>query len=243
MAVAFVAQCITFGSAATGTAHVAALSSPTTITVGNHLILMVGVPDDAITVTSITDPRGNTWQTDASLATVNNINETYGILLSCKVANAYQAGDSLTINLSATDQCAAVAGEFSGLHATTWYAGGNIGKTEGSGATFASGATAVAAAAGDLTFGGLAYQGTTGVTPTAEAGTPTAWTALTQANSASPTRRVIGHHRIVAGAESPNYDGATGGTSWNIAVVAVYRTAAGGGGPVLVRSYGSGVIG
>jgi hypothetical protein len=86
-----------------GSANLAASGSSFSMPVTNlpavgHTLLMT-VSTSAPTVTSVIDPRGNTWVVDASSSyTSGAVSIVRG-----QVATAYQSGDTLTVNLSAAN--------------------------------------------------------------------------------------------------------------------------------------------
>lgn len=78
--------------------------------VGNRLILAVYSGATASMTPTITDPRGNVWVTDATNGSAAS-GTPHGHVFSTQVATAYQAGDNLTINYSASDYCMATLNE------------------------------------------------------------------------------------------------------------------------------------
>lgn len=82
--------------------------------IGNALIGVIKKSGGAVILTSIADPRGNTWNIDNS-AIIGGLGA--GIYnVSCYIQNAYQAGDSLTLTFSgAVNDTGMICAEFSGL--------------------------------------------------------------------------------------------------------------------------------
>lgn len=81
----------------------------TAATVGNTLI---GVVSGDAAVTSVTDPRGNTWQVDATKA--NSTFVTVSVI-SVYMANAYAVNDVITINFASSSKIALIIDEYSGV--------------------------------------------------------------------------------------------------------------------------------
>jgi hypothetical protein len=83
-------------------------------TVGNTLVGIVKKSSAGVTLSSITDPRGNVWSFDVPGVVVGNGAGTY--IVSCPVVTAYQAGDTLTLTYStAINDTGMICAEFSGI--------------------------------------------------------------------------------------------------------------------------------
>lgn len=78
----------------TATSFVATVETATTA--GSRLMLVYANNLTGCAITSITDPRGNTWAADASSSTTSNSGT--GALWTVNVATPYQAGDAITVN-------------------------------------------------------------------------------------------------------------------------------------------------
>ncbi|MBA2439198.1 MAG: hypothetical protein H0V50_00805 [Thermoleophilaceae bacterium] len=230
MAAAHVAERANYGSSALSTAHVVALTNPTAITVGNHLIIRINTSGGATRhPTSITDPRGNTWTMDAGPVYVLT---AYGTSIwSCKVATAYLAGDTLTLNSGTSSHLAAVVNEFSGLVATGWadkaatFADENALQDPN---TFDTGLTATTSQADELLIGAIGAQGGSAYVVTPETLTP-AWVGLGGASSTSTVRHIRGSYRIVAAVATYKYAGTLSELGTESTLIATYKATAAGG--------------
>lgn len=187
-----------------------------------------------VTLASIEDPAGNVWQIDETAHGGAGTVDCTGCLVSCKVEAAYEAGASLTINLSAVARATVFVEEFDDLHSSAWAAGGAGagGVYAASPVAFASGPASVAAQAGDLVFGALTasdnnYTEAPTVSVVAEASAPTAWTKLLP-SAHGRYSNAYGYYRIVEGDETPNFNGTltrSGNSIAPAAIVGIYRKA------------------
>jgi hypothetical protein len=233
-AIAHVAQRANFGSSAVSAAHVVALSNPTAISVGNHLILRATASGSSTRqISSITDPRGNTW-TQAGVAQ-NGTNFNTQIWWA-RVATVYQAADSLTLNSSATSNLAAVVDEFSGLPATSAFdqSAGAV-DTIGTDTAFDTGLTATTSQADELLIGALGRGANDTPTITPETLSP-AWQALGTAISTGTIRHVYGHYRVVSSAGTYKYAGTMSISNFDAEVIVTFKAAAAVGGANLTRT-------
>jgi hypothetical protein len=240
MAITYVAERASYNTTLASFAHTVPLVNPAAIAVGNHLIARVSTPNAAQHVGSVTDPRGNSWQSDNHTGVAASTSLSVQTL-SCRVETPYQAGDELVFNLagSSTARIAVVIiDEFSGIRSTNWKGSASgWGDTSGAVTTFNS--NAINTAGPCLQVGAIAWAtaSATTRTPHAEAGAPTAWTPLgTNLGAGGTVRAVGGDYRIVGGAESGiAYDGTLGTARTNGANIVEYR----GSSPesVLVREW------
>jgi hypothetical protein len=207
-------------TAAAAASHAVALSSATAISVGNHLTARFQTANLA-NITSVTDPRGNIWQQD--LQTANGTNNG-AIILSCRVVTAYQAGDSITFNLSASREVICFIDEWNGFLASGWKGATSFDVQTVSLAAFNSGAIDTAGPCVQL--GVMAVGNSqTPYTVNAESGAPTAWTRLGFMQSAVASRSTDGHYRIVAGSETGiAYDGTFSGARIHTSHIVEYKT-------------------
>lgn len=228
MAIAFVATRITFGASAVSAAHVVSITNPTLITVGNYLVLGItfgglntGAP------TSITDPRGNTWR-DTLVVADNGSNHGARIWYA-KVATAYQAGDSITVNLGASRIMTCAGSEYSGLQSddtTVLDQIANASDTVGSDTAFDTGLTPSTTVADELLFGDMA-AGATASTPTPEVLSPV-WNAAGNAASTVTVRRVWTFYRIVAATGTYQFKGTLALAGIDSEGIATFKGAAAG---------------
>lgn len=191
------------------------ITSPTAITVGNHLIMPVGWEDDE-TVASITDAR-NTWQVDATIASTTSHRVS---ICSVFVAVAYQAADTLTINASAAgpEACMWELNEFSGLATTSWF---DTSQTNAStGVTLDTGTTATLAQADSLGIGAFSEGAGANTTWTPDGD----WTALGAQATAVPVRGLLAAYKVLAATTGEQLGGTHPNTSF-AGAIAIYKAA------------------
>jgi len=138
-----------------------------------------------ITVSSITDNRGNTWAVD--LQPVRNASTIQTGIIRTRVATALQVGDTVTLTIApAINQWCVVLSAFNGIvEASPLLAtASNIANS----ASMSAGTTASVAAAGKVHIAAFGSALKSGVTPDA------GWTAL--GTGASTTRQVFGQFRL-----------------------------------------------
>lgn len=219
MAIAYVTERAQSFSDSDASSYAVALSTASTIAVGNHLVIGLHTTT-TVTVTSITDPRGNTWQIDVGVT--NAANNSRLTIASCKVANAYSNGDSLTVNMSAGAQ-SAIWGvqEFSGLDATSWLdkTATNAGATD---TTRDSGTTATLSQADEVCVAVLGAGAGASSAGTYDAD----WTSVVHdQRSTNLIRGMEMAYKIVSATTAEQY-GATGAASTPWAgVIATYKAA------------------
>jgi hypothetical protein len=222
MAIAFVAQRGILQPGAASAGHIITLTSPTAIAVGDHLTLRITTAGASTGVpSSITDAR-NTWADTGAVA--DNGSNLSVRVWSCRVAVAYQTGDTITVNLGASRFAAAVVEEWSGLAATGWV---NVVKgaadTTGTDTAFDTGLTAATAVADSLLLG---VNGVTTInTWTPEVLSPV-WNKLAAAASTSTVRKNLGAYRIVAATGTYQYKGTYGTAGVDSEVIVVFKGAA-----------------
>jgi hypothetical protein len=225
---AYVAARAVYTTATTSLNHTVTLTDPTDIAVGNHLVARVSIPSSQQYVGSVTDPRGNLWQSDNRTAVAATTTLTLQAL-SCRVETPYQAGDQLVFNITggATARLIIVLiDELQGIRSVDWVGGtSGWGDTSGAVSTFDSGAIDTTGAC--IQWGTLCHATTTvtTITPHAEAGSPTAWTELSYSIGAGGTVRPLGgHYRIVEGAETGiAYDGTLSAARYCGASIVEYK--------------------
>lgn len=211
------------------------LPTGASITVGNYLIAYWSIDNSglngAATVTTITDPRSNTW----TLLTAANQDPgaaNAGItcrIAYCKVVNAYSDGDDLTWDYNDnTTAKSIVVTEWSGIHATTPVA---VAQTQSTGAsTTPSSAAKVPTGVGQMVFAAWAVEGPSGDTVTEDSDTTDgSWVTLTRLSTSTGTAAsnatINGAYKLVTGTTAQTYD-PTAGTSRDWAMCAlVFDTA------------------
>jgi len=173
MAIAFVKEALNNITIANPgpTANVSVTNAPGA---GNLLILSMGMNQSAISLSSVTDSRGNTWTVDQQQT---NSNTTLDVAVASTLQNvaALQAADTITLHFSValTGQAAVTVHEFSGCSKTIDQAVQQA--TAGStGTARDAGTTAATTSANDLVWAALAVVGgETSFTPGAGYSTPT----------------------------------------------------------------------
>lgn len=225
MAIAKVADRGTKVNTAAANTVVVTLTNPTVIAVGSYLILRLvcansGGGGAARSITSVTDPRSNTWtrvltqNIDPGAADAGCTTH----LLYARVATAYLAGDTITVNLSGNvTKAAGVIEEWSGLEST-----GQPGADSGTGNT--ANTTNPAPVTG-LTpplanylvyvvdgWRGPSTDGYTADTDVLEG----SWTALTKLGTGTTTTdwTVCGDYKVVSGTSAQSHQ-ASGGWGAN----------------------------
>jgi hypothetical protein len=204
------------------------VQSPTAIAVGNHLIMRMIFSNNR--TVAVTDDAGNTWQQD-EYGSTGSAGTSRLAVFSCRVANAYQAGDEITVTLTGGNVTAigAVVHEFSGLAASGWFdrKSSNPGDNTAEDGAWDSLATSTTGQADSLLVGFVGYNaGLTSATP--ETVSP-AWTSLgDHLVTPNTSRSTGGHYRVVDTAGSYNYAGMFSSVRTHRAVILVYALEEGG---------------
>ena len=200
---------------AVGTATSLVLTVPTGGVAAGDLLIITGGQATNGAISSVTDSRGgNTYNVDVSRTTVN----TGSTIVSCVVAVALQAGDTITVNFPANLSCAAAAHQFTPPAGKRFSA--TVDKTASNSSTSttpSSGATATLSQADELCIGAISYANVAaGFEP------DSGWTPLSGAQNGSggvtdPFYKVVAATTAVtaSGVVAPSL-------AWN-AVVATYR--------------------
>lgn len=134
MAGTFVQQTGAFANAGSATSVVVPVTNLPTA--GNTLIANVRCGGGFV-ASSVTDPRGNTWIIDKKSTATNNTCSA----LSCIFTTPYQAGDSITFNLSGSSGTAAAQIEEYSGQLTADQSAANQGTAATTGSSGATGAT------------------------------------------------------------------------------------------------------
>lgn len=204
---------------------VVTLTNPTVITVGNYLILRLvcansGGGGAARTISSVTDPRSNSW-TRVLTQNIDPGSADAGCtthLLYARVASAYQAGDTITVNLSGNvTKAAGVIEEWTGLNATEQpSADSGTGNTANT--TNPAPVTGLTPALADYlvyVVDGWRGPSTDGYTADADV-LEGSWTALTKLGTGTTTTdwTVCGDYKVVSGTSAQSHQ-ASGGWGAN----------------------------
>lgn len=206
------------------------LPSGASITVGNYLIAYWAIDNSglngAATVTTITDPRSNTW---TLLTAANNDPGAANAGITCRVAyckvvNPYSNGDDLTWDYNDNTTAKAImVTEWSGIHGTSPIA---VAQTQSTGAsTTPASAAKTPGTAGQMFFAAWAVEGPSADTVTEDSDTTDgSWVTLTRLSTVTGTAAsnttINAAYKLVTGTTAQTYN-PTAGTSRDWAMCAV----------------------
>ena len=187
---------------------------------GNVLFIRVGVPQEALTVSSITDTGGNAY---AQVVSNNAGTNRAAYLWRASITTGLASGNTIVLSFSAKEAWHASAEEFSGLSATV---DGTPSSAEGSSTTPSVATTptnAIDVVVSDLFINSGAADSFTEDTDTTGGA---AWTSLTLVGASHALR---GAWKITTSATTQTYDPTLGTTRGWVDLIAAYQETAGGG--------------
>lgn len=217
------------------------LPAGASIAVGSYLIAYWAIDNSglngAATVTTITDPRGNTW---TLLTAANNDPGVAAAGITCRVAycrvvTPYADGDDLTWDYNDNTTAKAImVTEWSGIHATSPVA---VAQTQSTGASTTPSSPAMSpTAAGQMFFAAWAVEGPSGDTVTEDSDTTDgSWVTLTRLSTVTGTAAsnttANAAYKLVTGATAQTYS-PTAGTLRDWAMCALIFDAASTAAPI-----------
>lgn len=221
MAIAKVADRGTHAALDAATTSTLTITNPTSIALGNHLIMRIagdnsGSSGAARTLTipnsASGDPR-NAWTIHAA-SNIDPGAASAGCttwIAYCHVDTPYQAGDTIILNWSGNIGAnAEVLEEWSGIERTTPVVSTPTNRTQAASTTLATPISGTPTASGQMFYCAIGWEGIAGDTYTEDTDTTNgSWTTLTTVASANATRtnnvRIAGAYKVVNGTSAQSW--------------------------------------
>jgi len=167
------------------------ITLPSNVSVGNHIVVVMGFSGALGLTVSVADQAGNTYTVD-TLTDDGNATGAYSAIASAKCTTALTAGQTITMTVSASVTYRHMAAyEYSGLHATTWL---DKSDNTGKGTSTAPASGSVVTTAQDLLIGACGYNSSS---PSHSPGG--AWTEIDEVVSAGKGLSVDEQINVAAG--------------------------------------------
>jgi hypothetical protein len=223
MAIAYVKELGKGTQTGTATTYVITLSA--TAAAGNLAIGRIGT-GSTVTISSVTDSRGNTWTVDKTQGSGPSAH----LVSTGQDVGTLQSGDTITITISGSIAAGtAIFDEFSGMDITSSRVDKTAGNSAGATTARDAGTTAATTQADELVVGAFAIAGDeTSLT----VGSGYSHFTSDYIND-SATNSIAGEYQIVSATGTQNPTATAGANAAYRAVVATYKAAAGGAPPVI----------